>query len=189
MAQGGEPRKWRITLALGTALITALALYRWTGTDRPPLPVRPSPAAPSAAATVIWSDMRRATVRPRWLSLLRNGRENTAPPQPKGSVFDLATLTPPNGAGKNTDTERFPTNDWFTDEDLQHPELYFEMAKQMPELNRSEERQDTLAFFLAYRSSDIWIPRATTRASVPGSLAAIDRYDHAIAELQTHRRR
>lgn len=107
-------------------------------------------------------------------------------PRPTPSVFDFATLATPNETAEDTDDERFATNDWFTEDDLQHPERYFELAEQMPELNRPEERRDTLEFFLAYQDKlrrDLEAARGNPdrRREI---LAAIARYESASARLR-----
>ena len=106
--------------------------------------------------------------------------------RPTPSVFDLATLAPAGETTESEDEERFRTNDRFTEEDLHHPERYFELAERMPELNRPEERRDTLDFFLAYRehlSRDLEVVGANPdkRQEI---LATIERYEGAIARLR-----
>jgi hypothetical protein len=89
------------------------------------------------------------------------------------------------GTEKSADEERFVTDEWFTEGDLQHPELYFELAEEIEELNRPEERRDTLEFFLAYREKlrrDLEFPQNRDRRQE--ALATIERYDAAIARLR-----
>ena len=97
----------------------------------------------------------------------------------------MPSTTPPVRSTRN-DSERFATNEWFTHDDLQHPERYFEHATRIPELNRPEERRDTLDFFLAYREKlgrDLQ-DRAEDPEATRQILAAIARYDAAIARLR-----
>jgi len=83
------------------------------------------------------------------------------------------------------EAERFPTKPWFTEEDLRHPERYFALAERMPELNRPEERHDTLEFFLAYRKKLAHdLERAGDTDQRQEIMATIDRYDAAIARLR-----
>jgi hypothetical protein len=81
---------------------------------------------------------------------------------------------------------RFLNGERFTEEDLHHPELYFELAEQMRELNRPEERRDTLEFFLAYREKlgrdlEVVGENEDKRQEI---LATIERYESAIARLR-----
>ena len=92
----------------------------------------------------------------------------------------------PGETAESKDEKRFVTNEWFTREDLQHPELYFELAEQMPELKRPEERRDTLDFFLAYREKlrhDLEV-LGENRDKRQEILAAIERYEGAITRLR-----
>jgi hypothetical protein len=100
-------------------------------------------------------------------------------------VFDLATIRRSNETEKGEEEERFPTNEWFTENDLQHPERYFERAAEIAELNRPEERRDTLEFFLAYREHlRHALERPEKQGDRPQILATIERYDAAIDRLR-----
>jgi len=92
----------------------------------------------------------------------------------------------PQSKRSENDEERFPTNDWFKQEDLLHPERYFEVAEHVPELNRPEERRDTLEFFLAYREKlqrdlEAVGDNSDKRQEI---LATIERYESAISRLR-----
>lgn len=185
MAQRGEPGKRSVALAVATLLLLALMLSRWSRSAGPGAPLHRNDAGPPLAPA--GSPARRPAVAyPALPAFLREARRRTAMPPPRPPVVDLAALTPADRAAGGAEPERFATNEWFTAEDLQHPELYFEMAKQMPELNRPEERRDTLAFFLAYR--DKLGRDLETAGDDPGKhtaiLAVIDRYDRAISDLR-----
>jgi hypothetical protein len=93
-------------------------------------------------------------------------------------------MTPPASTPREED--RFRTDDRFTEDDLRHPERYFDLAERVPELNRPEERRDVLAYFLAYREKlgrDLAAAGAdeAKRAEI---LLVIERYDAAIARLR-----
>lgn len=185
MTQAGWSRSRTIQLALAAALVAALVLLRRTGTDQPP-PERHPLAVPSP--------------RPIGASTVpspRAAREPHAPPvvpptepastsRPTPRVFDFAAMTPPRRTAAREDEDRFETNDWFTEEDLHHPERYFELAERMPELNRPEERRDTLDFFLAYREKRRRDLEAGGESPDQRQemLASIERYDAAIARLR-----
>lgn len=112
--------------------------------------------------------------------------ERSSAARPTPSVFDFATLTPAAEPGERKEEEQFVTNDRFTEEDLHHPERYFELAEHMPELNRPEERRDTLDFFLAYREKlerDLEVV-GENRDKHQEILADIERYEGAIARLR-----
>jgi hypothetical protein len=89
-------------------------------------------------------------------------------------------------ADETIERHRSATTEWLTEENLRHPEIYFEHAEEIPELNRPEERRDTLDFFVAYREKltrDLEIVGQTgdERNEI---LAAIGRYDDAIKRLR-----
>ena len=101
-------------------------------------------------------------------------------------VFDLASIARSGETDERTQEERFRTNERFTPDDLQHPELYFSLAEHMPELNRPEERRDTLDFFHAYREKlghDLEAVGENPGKRQP-ILAVIERYDSAITRLR-----
>jgi hypothetical protein len=109
----------------------------------------------------------------------------TTAPQPAPPVFDFARMTPATRPRETTGSERFATNDWFTAEDLAHPERYFATAEKIPELNRPEERRKTLAYFLAYRERlqrDLGAAQQADKRREIG--AVIERYDTAITRLR-----
>ena len=185
--RGDRPRARPIALALAAALIAVLVVALWPPSDSAPAERRPA-RAPTPAVSARGSGGSQVSMPPPWLSVLHTPRQPPAPPPPaqKPRIVDLATITPSSPPAEDPDTERFRTTDSFTAEDLQHPELYFAMAEQMPELNRPEERRDTLAFFRAYRdqlSRDL--ESAGTDAGKRAEIVTvIDRYDRAIATLQ-----
>lgn len=191
------PRARTLVVTLAAALLAVLGAYRWAARDEsliaaPPraawlpstTPARegvPVGAAhqPAAGASPRAGDPGATTAAPH----------ANASPQTRltPGVFDLATLgrATEREQREQNDTERFPTNDWFTQEDQRHPERYFELAERMPELNRPEERRDTLEYFRAYRDT---LQRDLDAAGDDGherqeTLATIARYDHAIARL------
>lgn len=182
-------RAWKTVVVLAAALLFAVALFR-SRSDAPG--TTPSRALPTTTATgdePPSSPVRRSPLpaSPR----APDGRSPGAAPTPASAerrptpgVVDLGKLwrapaKPPS------DDERFPTNAWFTKEDLHHPERYFERAEQMPDLKRPEERRDTLAFFLAYREQlERDLAAAGDDRTRDETRAAIQRYDAAIAQLR-----
>jgi hypothetical protein len=196
MTEAGS-RTRQIGLALIAALVVALGLYWRTGADTSPT-ARPPLAAPMPGAPTLERERVRPQARLSSVASPRNGQErvaarpspapSAASPQarPTPPVFDLATLPRSGEPAERTEEERFRTNQWFTDEDLQHPELYFKRAEQMPELNRPEERRDALDFFLAYREKlgrDLEAA-GENRDERQRILATLARYDAAIARLR-----
>jgi hypothetical protein len=103
------------------------------------------------------------------------------------AALDLAALprAAASAAPTGGDDDRFPTTPWFTREDRDHPERYFELAARMPELNRPQERRATLAYFRAYREKlDRDLAAAGDDPAARGAIAAtVARYDAAIARL------
>jgi len=214
MMKSGTSGRRNLALGLLAALVVVLALSRWTGTGEPPV-TPPAPAVPSPRATAARRDLlAEATHRPQPPSE-QGGREaysaSPAPlptegplqarptegllqarPTPSGfeptpSGFDHATSPRSDEAKKGpSDEERFPTTGWYTHEDPYHPELYFQLAEQMPELNRPEERRDTLAHFLATQEqlrSDLG-GMGENEDGRQETVDAIMRYDNAIARLK-----
>jgi hypothetical protein len=186
-------RRRRVALALMAGVITAMGVYRWTATDELTR-ARQRPLVLPAQTAVFRNEPVRPTVRPpslpspagaRAASPVDRVREPSSEAKPTPSVFDFAT--PPRvGETESAPEERFVTNEWFTEEHLRHPEIYFEVAEQMPELNRPEERRDTLEFFLAYRDKlqrdlAVAVEQGERRREI---LATIERYDNAIARLR-----
>ena len=197
MTSDGTSRKRKIALALTTALVAALGLYWRAVTDTPPA-APPPLAAPLPGRAASEQEPERPRVRPSSLASPRNVQEqHTAPPaplppdaapqaRPTLPVFDLATLAHPAEPRESKEEERFRTNQWFSEQDLQHPELYFNLAERMRELERPEERRDALDFFLAYRGK---LQRDLEAVGKDRNerlqiLATIARYDTAIARLR-----
>jgi hypothetical protein len=185
------PRTRRIALALAALLLAALAARHWIETREPS--ATPPTAPPLPAASRAPTDPVRPAARQPSASAPQRASPAAAPPtdpssrpQPTRAVFDFASMTPPVDSGERRSEERFRTNQRFTAEDLRHPERYFEFAQQVPEMNRPEERRDTLAFFLAYREQlvrdleDVG-DNADQRQEIH---ATIERYDAAIARLR-----
>ena len=183
MTPAAASRARKIALAVAAGLLAALALYRWLGSREPPLPVRAGTSAPPPTAFET-GPLGRPQPTP---SPPVARPPDVATPRPRPSVFDFAMMTPPARTSAHKDEEQFPTTAWFTEEDLHHPERYFALAERMPELNRPEERHDTLEFFLAYRAKlardlDAAGVRPDERQEI---LATVERYDSAIARLRT----
>ncbi len=200
----GTPQARRIVLALLAGLLVAFALHRWTASDDLP---EPSPALATSSPSATASSTRRGSATTRPSPVVSSGATRgahapgTAPepatpalhadasPQarPTPPVFDFATLAhAPRSEQRNEAEPRFTTNEWFTQEDRRHPERYFELAERMPELNRPEERRDTLAYFVAYREK---LRRDLEAAGGDGekrreTRATIARYDAAISRLR-----
>jgi hypothetical protein len=173
------------------AIIAALVLSRWTGAKRPAVPA--PDALPARRATDVRNAARPALHTPP-NPAPRVGAEGPSPgatprlpaAKPTPAVFDLATITPAENSRADEAEERFRTNEWFTKEDLRHPELFFQLAEQMPELNRPEERLETLEYFLAYREQLERELEASPENSDERQeiLATIGRYDDAIERLR-----
>lgn len=105
--------------------------------------------------------------------------------EPTPGIFDFGAMTPPPQRA-DPDEDRFVTNERFTEEDLQHPERYFEAAEHKPELNRPEARRAALDYFVAYREKlqqDLAGGSLSTAARAE-TLATIARYDAAIARMR-----
>jgi hypothetical protein len=169
----------RIALGLAAAVVVGLAVYRWTGTDAPPAARAPVAAASPSDTAVPRAAIGRA-VRPS-----TTGEPSRTPAsQAAQRAFDFAAMTPAARTKPATDEDRFVTNEWFTEDDLRHPERYFEMAERIPELNRLEERRQTLDYFLAYREKLQRDLEGTEPATRQELLATIARYDSAIARLR-----
>ena len=189
----------RGVLALVVVVGAALG-YRWLrhddGSARPgrhltaptasATPTTPHAAsgAPSPPATA--ADVRPADATPLATAAVARPSDRSPSPRPTPPVFDLAQIArAPQAKPPVDDADRFPTTDRFTQEDRRHPERYFELAERMPELNRPEERRDTLEYFLAYRRTlqrDLDASRdAGERREI---LATIARYDAAITRLR-----
>jgi len=186
MRHGRRSRPRIIALAFVAALLAAAAVYRSTALKgRGPLR---AVAAASPRASASFSDaptptQSAAAQRDAPASDLTE-REPTR--TPRAAVFDFAHLTAPPRTAAIADEERFKTNERFTQDDLRHPERYFEFAERMPELNRPEERRDTLEYFVAYREK---LGRDLDAAGADGAarqeiLTVIERYDRAIARLR-----
>lgn len=104
---------------------------------------------------------------------------------PTPGVFDFASITPRQQRAAAPVDERFVPNEHLTQEDLDHPERYFDAAARVPALNEPEARRDTLDFFRAYRAQlerDLEAPEHGGRRSE--ILATIARYDDAIGRLR-----
>lgn len=170
------------------AVVGVLLAQRWLrhddGSARPPVPV----AAPTASATPAAPGNAPAAASPLPSPAPVAGLRSAGAPSPRETprVVDLAELAPaPKSNPTAGDEDRFATNGRFTEEDRRHPERYFELAERIPELNRPEERRETLEYFRAYRRKlqrDVDVGRdAAERREI---LATIARYDAAIARLR-----
>ncbi len=190
MAQRRTSRGRDITLVLVAVLLAALGLYRSTANNAPPLPSALLDARPPDTAGSAKESVRVPSYRlPRGELPAAPAAPRPAVPAPQARpappVFDLASIARA-GADESKQEQRFRTNDRFTEDDLQHPEIYFSVAERMAELNRPEERRDTLDFFLAYRDKlghdlETAGPSPDKRQPI---LAAIERYDSAITRLR-----
>lgn len=178
------PRNGWIALAAAASLIALLAVL-WTAprerhsetqavrTARPTTALPPGPVEAATAPD-------KATHRPSPVAPAARG----AVPTP--GVFDFGSMTPPRRTPPHDDAERFATNERFTQDDLRHPERYFDAAERMPELNRPEERRAVLEYFLAYRDKLVGdLERQGASDEERGELhATLQRYDAAIARLR-----
>jgi hypothetical protein len=193
MMAGGASRRRNLAFALVVALLAALAFHWWAGTREAPTEL-PAVPAPSPQDTASAREQTPPVLHPPSRSSPRSAGQPDATgtveppsrPQPTPSIFDFGTMLPPAAPEEDEEEERFVTNEWFTEEHLQHPEIYFEWAERMPELRRPEERRDTLAYFIAYREKlerDLEAAGDNTdrRQQI---LATIGRYDEAIARLR-----
>ncbi len=186
-------RGWRMALAVVAVLLAAFALTRWIAGGRPravlPPAALPSPRLYESPSDATRSSPAAETRRARQsvpASPVPQRTERSPSAAPTLPVFDLAAL-PRTAEPRTSGGEReFATNQWFTEQDLRHPEIYFEMARRMPELNRAEERRDTLDFFLTYREKlhrdlEAAGKSAAERREIAATMA---RYDDAIARLR-----
>jgi len=85
--------------------------------------------------------------------------------------------------------ERIEPNEFLDEDDLRHPEIFFEMAKSIPEYSRLEERRDVLDFFQRYQAQLKGDLEKQTREGARPEVtsetrAAIGRYDEAIGKLR-----
>ncbi len=88
-----------------------------------------------------------------------------------------------------TEPERIEPNEFLDDEDLRHPEIFFEMAKSVPEYNRLEERRDVLDFFERYQEQlkgDLkkQLEAGASTEEILEIRTAIGRYDEAIKKMR-----
>src|ERR1043166_5508840 len=191
MRKDRSPRARKIASILAALLVIGLGLVRWKGAPSvpgspirrvdpvdPPAPARSPESAPEVEHRVPPSASRARAPSPSGMPSVAGG---AATP-----VFDLATLAHP-APEPGPEGDRFRTDERFTADDLAHPERYFEAAEHLPELRRDEEQHDALEFCLAYRARlerDLGVAGAdpNRRAAV---LAVIERYDAAIARLQS----
>ena len=187
----GTLRARTIVFALVAAVVVAFGVYRWTSNENrePPAPSTPL-LTRSPSATVSRTEPPSTTAQPSPDATSAGGRDRRAPSpetRPTPAVFDLGKLAAsPQPQERETDEERFSTNRWFTQDDRAHPERYFDLAERMPELNRPEERRDTLEYFLAYRAK---LQRDLAAAGDDTDkrqeiLATIERYETAISRLR-----
>jgi len=194
MAKASTSRGPTVAFAVIVAVIAALGLYWRSRSDAPraDLAARMTPS-PGAAVSKM-EPLRRAAhpspprapeTRPAAVPLEPEEPTSQPQPLPTPSVVDLATVPHAREIVRQKGDERFDTDE-FRQEAMQHPELYFELAERIPELNRPEERRDTLTFFLTYREK---LQRDLEGAPENSSerqeiLATIARYDDAIARLR-----
>jgi len=106
--------------------------------------------------------------------------------EPTPGVFDLASIPRSKGAPTRNTNEEMLADSWLTASDLEHPEVYFELAARIPHMNRLDQRQATLDFFHAYRDRlqrehDALPADADKRRTIA---ATIERYDVAIHRLR-----
>jgi hypothetical protein len=179
MTQSAWSRGRRIALGLAAAVVAALAVYRWAANSAAPA-ARPPAAASWATPTVAPRETSGGAVRAATVDV----PTHAAVVPPTHRAVDFAAMTPAGRPKPATDADRFTTTEWFTEEDLRHPERYFAMAERIPELNRPEERRQTLEFFLAYREKLQRDLREAEPAAREEVLATIARYDAAIARLR-----
>ena len=186
-------------VALAVLVVVAAVAYQRSGRDAIPQDATvvsrsAEPAATIRAAAPLRSPRRLSGA---WASAA--AREHAAvadagasSPSPQAAAtppppVDLAALPRGSAAAQPSvsDDERFPTTRWFTAEDRDHPELYFELAARKPELNRPEERRAALAYFHGYREKlDRDLAAAGGDADARRRIeATIARYDAAIARM------
>jgi len=192
MADIRTRRRGMIAVAATAAVVVLLGVYRLISRSAPPaLPPPSTAASPAATGTSGTQALRPARpLSPPWPRTAREAQplptEVSSRPVPTPSVVDLGSIGHAPETPESADEEEFVTNEWFTRDDLQHPERYFELAEHMRELNRPEERRDTLSFFLAYREKlrrdlDALGGDPEKREEIR---AAIERYESAISRLQ-----
>ena len=182
-----------VALAVLLFAVTMIRLRRTADVPEPGA-TRPSPQAVATLTAAVETNAPRDAIprdaaAPTPVSARHDTGATSAPTAARAipSPFDFASLprasvpAPPSPS----DEERFPTTSWFTREDRDHPELYFELAARTPELNRPEERRATLAYFRAYREKlDRDLAAAGDDPAARRAIeATIARYDAAIARL------
>ena len=190
----GALRARTIALALLAAVVAVVATFVWMVENRPPPPFPVVARTPTAEAR---SGVQRPTTRAPDLPAAQSQSEATLPPTPirpapvaagvpTPGVFDFGAMTPQPQQPPGNEEERFVTNDRFTQEDLQHPERYFEAAETTAELNRPEERRAVLQYFVAYREKlEHDLADEEIDAETHQEIAAtMQRYDDAITRLR-----
>lgn len=174
-------------------VLAVVAVFVWMVANRPPsevwiratTPATASHAGAEPAATRVPrlpSPQERPEPRPP-ATVVRAAPVAAGVPTP--GIFDFGAMTPPP-AVPSSDDDRFVANERFTQEDLQHPERYFEAAERMPELNRPEERRAVMEYFLAYRDK---LERDLASGQLSPEIreeavATLERYEEAIERLR-----
>jgi hypothetical protein len=189
MTQAASSRGLKTAVALAAVGLAAWMWSRWIGWPEPPAGPSRGVDAPARATATVTARVRVPTPP---VAEPRGAGEAIATPTTASSAtrptvvpFDFATMGSA-GRREGKKEERFVTNQWFTEDDLRHPDRYFELAERMPELNRPEERRDTLEFFLAYRQklNDDLAAAGDDPSKRAEIQTVIDRYDAAIARLR-----
>ena len=204
----GTQRPW---IFLGVALITIMgALALWRVTAERPAPA-PLPADPAARAMLFRKHLRenpikanpekRKPIRDEWERWLAEHEAEAATPDESGEaspesppqdtpppVFDFGTANLPR-APENPEPARIEPNEYLDEEDLRHPEIFFELAEQIPEYNTLETQLDVHRFFKQYRDQldgDLaaLIRQGGDPETIAETRAAITRYDDAIEKME-----
>lgn len=205
--QDPDKKRWFIFGAMTIALMGSAALWRLS-IPSPDAGVE-LPEDPAARATLFRKHLRenplptdaksRKPARKeweRWLAEHGTADENAQTPETADSpqrgtpppVFDFGTAELPR-ADPNAPLPRIEPNEFLDEEDLRHPEIFFEMAQHKPEYSRLEVRLDVHRFFTRYRRQlrgDL--NRLHERGGDPDEIsavrAAIGRYDDAIEKME-----
>lgn len=208
-SDGKKAHRRRLVLAGSVVfvLFLAVALWRLLGSGGPelaPLPddpaerarmfhrelrenpiERPDSAKPSRTAYRDWLEARGAQFSG---TQQQDASRDTGPGGSPPPVVDFGTTQFPT-APENAEPAPIQPNEYLDEEDLRHPEIYFEVAQHYPDMNNLSERRATLRFFQAYqeqlrRKADEQIGSGEDAKTVAETHAAVKRYDEAINQLR-----
>ena len=200
-----------IAAAIALVLVLVGGAYLWRLTREPPR-VEPLPEDPAARAALFQKYLRenplptdsssRKPVREEWQRWLAArgatggeapdaeapSEEGLADPNTPPPVVDLGTAVLPADEDGNS-PPRIEPNEFLDEEDLRHPEIFFEIAEMQPEYATLEVRLDVHRFFQDYRAQltvDLQLLRQQNAdpERIRELAAAVARYDDAIERME-----